>query len=180
MGFQCKSDEIDELLSKHNLATETITKLQTEKNDLASEFESYKKETNEKMEQIEEYERKTRDALEMVEAKESSVEDMKKLVEEATAEKNDANQRSESAMAEKVSCEMKQWGLEEKITEVQKQKEELENSLHHFKNLSDEEKTKSEEQSVILKNVQDQLTSSEKEVTDLKTKLNQAEEEKEK
>ena len=83
--FQCKSDEIDELLSKHNLATETITKLQTEKSDLAAEFESYKKETKEKMEQIEEYERKTRDALDMVEAKESSVEDMKKLVEEAKA-----------------------------------------------------------------------------------------------
>merc|ERR1712045_475864 len=105
---------------------------------------------------------KTRDALDMVEAKESSVEDMKKLVEEATAEKNNANQRSESAIAEKVSCEMKQWGLEEKITEVQKQKEELENSLQHFKNLSDEEKIKSEEQSVIIQNVQDQLTSSEK------------------
>ena len=43
--FQCKSDEIDELLSKHNLATETITKLQTEKSDPASVFESYKKET---------------------------------------------------------------------------------------------------------------------------------------
>ena len=117
-------EEIAEMKIKSDKVSEELARKCSELENL----QQFKTENLEKIEKINDYEREAAEVR-------NKVESMELIVEKAEAEKSNEMQKAQEAIADKVTCEMKQWELEEKISALEKEKGE---AADHWKQVEED------------------------------------------
>ena len=170
-----KTREMEKLESEYEETVATLKKTEEAKLLNEESFNSYKSEFSDKIERILDLEQKSIADDEKVKASLVDKQKMQEMVEAATKEKAEQIKIAEGALAEKISCELKQWELDEKIAVLNNEKLVLSSQIERMEKEKNDFKDDKESSMIRIKELEEQCSN----FLDLKQKLSVIERENE-